>query len=129
MDIGALASRDVLTVEPDRTLSDVARQMNNRHVGSAVVVSEDGQLGIITERDVLRAVAEGADPKQTQVERYMTANAIAGSQSWSVVDAGNRMLQGGFRHLIVTDEGGNVAGLLSIKDVARALLSRQGGGA
>jgi CBS domain-containing protein len=91
-------------------------------VGSAVVTSSEGSPGIITERDVLQAVADGVDLDATQVSDYMTANAITATESWDVVEAARRMSEGGFRHLVVVDEKGEVSGMLSIRDLVESIL-------
>ncbi|MFN2388230.1 MAG: CBS domain-containing protein [Actinomycetota bacterium] len=122
MDIGPLISDQVLSVGPQECLADAARKMHERRVGSAVVIADDGSPGILTERDVLRAVAEGADPQSTHVEGYMTPQAITASLTWDAIEAGRRLISGGFRHLIVVDEEGSVAGVLSIRDLLRGLL-------
>jgi CBS domain-containing protein len=112
----------VLAVEPEHTLSETARRMRDRGVGSAVVISEGEGPGIITERDLLRALADGADPKDTKVGAYMTPNAVTITLTWHVVDAARTMIERGFRHLIVLDEAGQIVGMLSIRDMVRALL-------
>lgn len=122
MDIGPLVTRSVHSVGPDHSLRDTARLMTENKVGAVVVTTEDGRPGIITERDLMRAMAEEAEPDTTPVERYMTANAITASPSWEVSEAARRMIDGGFRHLIVMDEGGGVAGILSIRDLVNTLL-------
>jgi CBS domain-containing protein len=122
VNIGPLVTSRVLSIGPDRSLFDTARLMTDHKVGAAVVTTEDGRPGIITERDVLRAIADGADPGSTPVERYMTANAITASPAWDVTEAAHRMIDGGFRHLIVLDADGQVGGILSIRDLVRTLL-------
>ncbi len=112
----------VLTVGPRHTLAEAARMMYERRSGSAVVQSDMENPGIITERDLLRAVAEGADLSTAAVEDYMTANAITASSSWDAEKAARLMLEHGFRHLVVIDEGGRVEGILSIRDLIKALL-------
>jgi CBS domain-containing protein len=111
-----------VTIRPDQSLDEAARRMVEARVGSAVVMTDEGQPGIITERDILRAVAERADTEKTRVSEYMTFDAITASLSWSVVDAARRMSQGGFRHLVVLGDSGDVAGVLSIRDLVDALL-------
>lgn len=123
MDLRALVSRQVLTVGPLHTLSHVARLMHERRIGSAVVVSEDGHPGIFTERDLLQAIAEGADPTTSTVAEYMTAEAITASLSWDALSASREMIGGGFRHLIVLDERGDIEGILSIRDLFRHFLA------
>jgi CBS domain-containing protein len=122
MEIGPLASKSVLSLGPNVTVRETAKRMIERGVGSAVVMTEDGRPGIITERDLMRAVADGADTHTTVVEQYMTPDAITASPPWDITDAGARMLAGGFRHLLVLGEDGTVTGVLSIRDLARALL-------
>lgn len=123
MQIGPLVDRKILTVAPGQTLREVARKLNERSVGSAVVMAEDGQPGIITERDLLRSIADGADPDATNVEDYMTSTAITASASWDVVEAADRMLHGGFRHLVVLDNQARVTGVLSIRDLVASLMT------
>lgn len=124
MEIGPLVKQTIVTVGPHHSLAEAARRMSGRRVGSAVVLTEDGQPGIITERDVLRAVADDVSLADTKVEQYMTPNAITATRSWEVEKAARRMIEGGFRHLIVLDEGGEAEGILSIRDLVEALLER-----
>ncbi len=114
--------REILAVEPDHTLAEAARRIWERRVGSAVVISGDDGPGIITERDILRAVAEGADPTSAKVGAYMTPNAVTVNLTWHVEDAARTMIERGFRHLVVLDDAGEVVGMLSIRDMMRALL-------
>ena len=122
MKIGPLVSKRVVTVGPKHSLTEAARRMNEHGVGSAVVVTEEGHPAIITERDVLRAVAQGGDPGAVLVQDYMTVNAITASASWDVLEAARRMLNGGFRHLIVLGDDGQTIGMLSIRDLVQSLL-------
>lgn len=122
VDIGPLINVAVVLVGPRHSVAEAARRMHAGNVGSAVVETEDGHPGIITERDLLKAMADGVDPEVAKVEDYMTANAITASPSWSAVDAAGRMLDGGFRHLVVLGENGRVTGILSIRDLVSSLL-------
>ena len=122
MDIGSLATAKVLIVGPRHSLAEAARMMFERGSGSAVVDHGMEGPGIITERDLLQAVAEGVDLGSTPVEDYMTANAITASTSWDAEKAARLMLERGFRHLIVMDDRGRIDGILSIRDLVKALL-------
>lgn len=122
MNIGELISRSVLSLGPVSTLRDAAGAMIERRVGSAVILTDDGHPGIITERDLMRAVADKVDLDSTPVDNYMTADAILASPEWNVIEASDRMKEGGFRHLIVMDETGNIAGILSMRDLIAHLL-------
>jgi CBS domain-containing protein len=121
MQIGPVVSRALLMVEPRDSIAEAARKMTERKVGSAIVMTDQGP-GIITERDILRAVAAGADLETAPVEDYMTHNAITAFEDWDLREAAERMTSGGFRHLIVLSMGGQVEGVLSIRDLMRALL-------
>ena len=112
-------SNVVLTIGPDHTLRDAAAAMCQRKVGAAVVLDPDAPgPGVITERDVLRAVAEGKDPDQERVSFYLTSQLTLASPTWSLEQAATAMVRGGFRHLLVVD-GGELAGILSMRDIVR----------
>lgn len=121
-EIGSLARSIAVSVGPDHSLAEAARKMNASKLGSAIVFKQDGQPGIITERDLLRAIADGVDLENTAVADYMTPDAISASGKWDVEQAARRMLGGGFRHLVVLDDKGEPVGMLSIRDLLGALL-------
>jgi CBS domain-containing protein len=109
----------VLTVGPSHTLRDAARLMASRSVGAAVVLDPDGPgHGILTERDVLNAIGTGKDPDTELVRDHLTSKVVYASPDWSLEEAAATMVRGGFRHLIVED-GSDVAGVLSVRDVVR----------
>ena len=109
----------VLTVGPHHTLREAARLMAERKVGAAVVMDpESPGPGIITERDVLDAVGGGQDVDAERVADHLTAQIVFAAPDWSLEEAAVAMVRGGFRHLVVT-EGGEVAGLLSMRDIVR----------
>ena len=109
----------VLMVGPHHTLRDTARLMAARRVGAAVVMDPDGMgPAIITERDVLLSVGAGEDADAERVAAHMSADIVVATPDWSLEEAAVAMVRGGFRHLVVT-EGGEVAGLLSMRDVVR----------
>jgi CBS domain-containing protein len=113
-------SRNLLTVEPGVKLTEVARRMVARDVG-AVLVLEGGRLvGILTERDVLRAVAGGIDDT-TLVSDWMTRDPDTMEPDETTRHAATLMIHGGFRHLPIT-EGDELVGMLSIRDLMRVVL-------
>jgi CBS domain-containing protein len=113
-------TRDLLTVAPGDELGDVIRQMAERNVGAVLVVDGDRLIGILTERDVLRAVAS-ADDLGRAVRERMTHNPDTIESTDSVEHAAVLMIHGGFRHLPVVD-GGVPVGILSIRDLVRVAL-------
>jgi CBS domain-containing protein len=113
-------SRKLLTVEPTTDLSEAAAKMNERGVGAALVLSGDTVSGILTERDVLRAVATGP-VEGTHVAAWMTRDPETVDVSESLGQAAAVMIHGGFRHLPVVD--GNVpVGIVSIRDLMRVVV-------
>jgi len=112
-------SSTVLSIGPGHTLRAAAKLMADRHVGAAVVVDPDlPGPGIITERDVLRSLGAGEDPDTECVGDHLTSDVVYAAPDWSLEEAAVAMVKGGFRHLIVND-GGEVAGVLSVRDVVR----------
>jgi CBS domain-containing protein len=113
-------STTILTVGPDHTLREAARRMAGRGVGAAVVHDPDGQgTGILTERDVLRAVGAGLDPDRERVGGHLTAELVYATPDWTLAQAAEAMSRGGFRHLVVLD-GPEVAGIVSVRDLMKA---------
>jgi CBS domain-containing protein len=122
MEIRDLVVRDLVTVGPTHTLAQAAKLMGAKRVGSAIVLTDESP-GILSERDVLRAVAEGADPKVATVGDYMTWNAIVATSEWDTMTAARTMLEHGFRHLLVIDgASSSEVGILSIRDLMAGLL-------
>ena len=113
-------SRDLLSVEPSLTLTEVAKRMVDKDVGAVLVMEGERLVGILTERDVLRAVARVIDDS-TAVADYMTRNPETLEPDESTEHAAVLMIHGGFRHLPVT-EGDEVVGMLSIRDLMRVVL-------
>ncbi len=112
-------SKVVLTVGPGHTLRQAARQMAERRVGAAVVMDPDGEgPSIITERDILVSIGRGESPDEEKVCEHLTSDVVYASPDWSLEQAAMQMVSGSFRHLIVM-EGGDVAGVLSVRDVVR----------
>ena len=113
-------SRDLLTVEAGLPVVAVARRMVDRNVG-AVLVLEDGRLaGIMTERDLMRAVARGLSD-DTIVGECMTAHPDTIAPDDTIEHAAVLMIHGGFRHLPVVD-GDDVVGVLSIRDLVQVVV-------
>ena len=109
----------VLTVNPGQTLRTAACLMAQRNVGAAVVMDpEQPGPGIVTERDVLQAIAAGEDPDTETVAQHLSSELTFASGDWSLERAAEAMVAGCFRHLVVL-EGGELAGILSMRDIVR----------
>lgn len=114
-----MSGGDVLTIEPTVTLTEAARVMRRREVGAAVVTAGGELVGIFTERDLLRAIAEGRHPDQHQVESYMTRHPITLPPDHLPSEAAQIMHDRKFRHIPVVEDG-EVIGVVSIRDLVTA---------
>ena len=113
-------SRGLLAVEPGLPLTEVTQRMVARDVGAALVVEGERLLGILTERDVLRAVADGIRD-ETTVADWMTRDPETMEPDEPIRQAAVLMIHGGFRHMPIV-EGERVVGMLSIRDLMRVVL-------
>ncbi|GGP19334.1 histidine kinase [Thermocladium modestius] len=114
-----LGSR-VITCGINEPLRDAAKKMNENNVGSVVVVDGGKVVGILTERDLVRAVASGV-PLDAPVSRIASRNLIIARQGESMLTVGMKMIEHQIRHIPVVDDDGKVVGVLSIRDVLRQL--------
>jgi CBS domain-containing protein len=112
-------SKLVVTVGPRHTLRQTAQLMSSGKTGSAVVIDPDGEgVGIITERDVLNALAAGLDPDVEHAANHITWDVVYAGPSWTLEDAAAAMIRGGFRHLVVLEDD-EVLGVISVRDIVR----------
>lgn len=112
-------SRVVLMVGPGHTLREAAQLMAERKVGAAVVMDPDAMApGILTERDVVRALGQSRDPDTALVGDHMSTDTVFAAPDWSLEEAAVTMVRHGFRHLVVVS-GAEIAGVLSMRDVVR----------
>ena len=119
MQVRDAMSPEVLTIGPTHTLRQAAKQMAARRVGAAVVHDPDSEgPGILTERDVLKSLAEDQDPDAELVGDHLTADAVVATPDWDLDRAAQAMLAGGFRHLVVCDPD-EIVGVLSVRDLVR----------
>ncbi len=119
MEVREAMSATSLTVGPEHTLREAARLMHERGVGSAIVLDpEQPGAGLLTERDLLAAIGRGLDPDREPVRDHLTSELVFAAPDWSLERAACEMVRGGFRHLVVV-EGGELVGVLSMRDVVR----------
>jgi CBS domain-containing protein len=111
---------DIVSIEPTADLAAAAKLLAERRIGSVVIRGAGGRLaGILSERDIVRALAEhGAAALQLPVGQAMTRNVATCGEDDSVASIMERMTEGKFRHLPVV-ENGNLVGLISIGDVVK----------
>jgi CBS domain-containing protein len=119
----SLKGREVATIEPGRSLSEAARVLAERRIGALLIVDGDRPVtGIISERDIVRAVAmHGAKALEEPVSRFMTEKVVTCTGETSINDVMELMTQQKFRHIPVV-ESGRLSGIISIGDVVKLRL-------
>ena len=119
----SLKGREVATIEPSRSLSEAARVLAERRIGALLIVDGDRPVtGIISERDIVRAVAmHGAKALDEPVSRFMTEKVVTCTGETSINDVMELMTQQKFRHIPVV-ESGRLSGIVSIGDVVKLRL-------
>ena len=120
MNVGKLMSDPSCVVDPETTLAEATTMMGERRVGSALVMDSQRLAGILTERDIVRAMSTAHDAPARPVIEWMTKNPTSTSPDTPVREALRIMVEGGFRHLPII-EGEAVVGILSMRDIAKAL--------
>jgi len=111
----------VVSVAPEDTLGEAAERMAEDGVGSAVVLDSGRLIGILTERDLLRAVAGRVHTSEARVREWMTVDPMTATEETSADEAMRTMLEQGFRHLPVI-EGGRTIGVVSLRELMRAAM-------
>ena len=119
--IGELVFREPLFASPDESLRAVAERMYLESVGLLVVGTADEPLGVISERDVIGAIARGASPDRIVARDVMTSAVAAVEPDDPMLDAALLMLDEDVRHLPLEHEG-RVRGVVSIRDLLRPLI-------
>lgn len=115
-----LKGRAVSTARPDASLLDVAQKLSAKKIGAIVVVGDSGHVvGIISERDIIRAIAvRGADALTQSVSEVMTRNIVSCQETSEIDELMETMTKGRFRHVPVI-EAGALVGIVSIGDVVK----------
>ena len=122
--VAEMMKKEVLTVAPEDTIGEAAAKMTERGVG-AVVVSDFGRMiGILSERDIMRAVADRIHSSEARVREWMTSDPVTAPPSMEAQEAARTMLEHGFRHLPVV-ENGRAIGIVSLRDFARWTIAEQ----
>ncbi|HYP55953.1 MAG TPA: CBS domain-containing protein [Solirubrobacterales bacterium] len=113
----------VLTVGPAHTLREAAERMAENGIGAALVAADEMPVpSIVTERDILVSLGQGEDPDSERVSDHMSEGVVAAEPEWSLERAAAEMSKRGIRHLVVFEDG-DVAGILSIRDIVRVWTS------
>lgn len=121
MKLGALVGGSATMIGPEATLGDAAEALVEDAVGSLAVIAGRHLVGIVTERDLVRALASGADAEDEQVVDWMAEAPDTFSPDVDVEEAAAWLLEVGYRHMPVMDDG-ELLGIVSIRDILWAIL-------
>ena len=117
--VAEVMNRDVLAVDPTASIGEAAEKMMDAGVGAVVVMEDMVRLvGIVTERDILGAVAQRARAAEARVRQWMTPNPVTIEPDTEVEDAARIMFDNNFRHLPVVKDG-RALGIVSLRLLAR----------
>jgi CBS domain-containing protein len=120
MKVSEIMTKATVTDAAQDTLAEAAARMWNAQTGSLLVMEGEQLLGILTERDVLRAIAHGMDPQQVPVKDLMRTDVITVGPQTTLKEAAKLMATKWIRHLPVV-EGSKVVGILSQRDLTGVL--------
>jgi CBS domain-containing protein len=124
--VGAFIKRPPLTATQEATLLDVVKLMATHNIGLVAVVDEAGRpLGVVSERDVIRALARGVQLSAKAIEVGTRGNLLTAKAEDDIYSAIKKMRERGTRHILVVDDAGKLVGVVSIRDLVedRALKS------
>ena len=117
MKVSDLMTKAAVTDAPDDTLAEAAAKMRQQQTGSLLIMEGKSLAGIVTERDVLKVVGDGQDPKSVSIRDVMTPNPVTVDPGSSIQEAAKIMFDKWFRHLPVTTSDGDVVGIISLRDL------------
>jgi CBS domain-containing protein len=117
--VGEVMNKDVLAVDPTASIGEAAEKMMDAGVGAVVVMEDMVRLvGIVTERDILRAVAQRARAAEARVRQWMTESVITIDPDTPIDEAAKMMFERNFRHLPVTKDG-RLLGIVSLRRLSQ----------
>ena len=121
MKVRDLPPGKLLSVEPETTIAEVARDMRQDDSDCVAVMTEGRLVGIITERDLVKAIADGIDPKEARADVVMTRDPATVDADEDVAVVAVKMMRLGIRHLPVVNKAGKPVGLVSARNLVAVL--------
>jgi citrate synthase len=116
--VADVMSSPAVTATPSETVADASTRMREARVGSVVVIDDDRPIGILTERDLVRFAASGAEAATSKVSEWMTEDPDCIGPGVEVVEAFKSLAEHGYRHIPVVEDG-RLAGIVSMRDLMR----------
>ena len=118
--VAEVMNRNVLAVDPTASIGEAAEKMIEAGVGAVVVMEDMARIvGIITERDLMRAVAQRARAAEARVRQWMTESVVTIEPDTEIKDAAKMMFENNFRHLPVVNKDGRLMGIASLRRLSQ----------
>jgi CBS domain-containing protein len=118
--VAEVMNTSVLTVDPTASIGEAAEKMIDAGVGAVVVMEDMARIvGIVTERDILRAVAQRARAAEARVRQWMTESVVTIEPDTKIKDAAKMMFEKNFRHLPVVNKDGRLMGIASLRRLSQ----------
>ena len=118
--VAEVMNTSVLTVDPTASIGEAAEKMMDAGVGAVVVMEDMARIvGIVTERDILRAVAQRARAAEARVRQWMTESVVTIEPDTAIKDAAKMMFENNFRHLPVVNKDGRLMGIASLRRLSQ----------
>lgn len=118
MSLGNLCRREIICVDPRTTVKEAAKLMEEKNVGSTIVVQERKPIGILTDRDILlRVMNRGLDPEKTSVDEVMTKQIVTLKEDMGLFEALQKVKGKGIRRFPIVDSNGNLQGIMTLDDI------------
>ncbi len=115
--LASKAPRDIISIDPRKTVTEAAKMMSHNKVGSVLVLDEGKLLGVFTERDLMnKVVAQDKDPQTTPVQEVMTSKVAVGKTGMTIQEATEIMSQNRIRHFPIAEDG-KVINMISAGDI------------
>lgn len=126
MPVKDLIRSDVVTADPDTSVTDLAATMGDENVGSVIITEEEIPVGVVTDRDLtIRVLGEARDPETLTASDVMTEDLETADHETGFYEATETMADNGIRRLPVTDESGALAGIITADDLTELLAEEQ----
>ena len=118
--VAEVMNRNVLAVDPTASIGEAAEKMIEAGVGAVVVMEDMARIvGIVTERDLMRAVAQRARAAEARVRQWMTESVVTIEPDTEIKDAAKMMFENNFRHLPVVNKDGRLMGIASLRRLSQ----------
>jgi CBS domain-containing protein len=118
--VAEVMNKSVVTVDPTSSIGEAAEKMIEAGVGAVVVMEDMARIvGIVTERDLMRAVAQRARAAEARVRQWMTESVVTIEPDTEIKDAARMMFEKNFRHLPVVNKDGRLMGIASLRRLSQ----------